>query len=314
LRHKNKLQPALIDIGSAELIGVTHNRRAGLSPYVSYGTIDPHLGIIRIDTASGQPMATVWNYAIHGICYDAPNLKFTSDICGSVNKYVEENLGGYSMFINADAGDVNPDFDVCCRNRPNFSGGPVIGKAVINARATLSPVSSVDMTSAYSYVDFGFTQLNLTLSRIENCTQGGPLDICTICQILDCDANIELGPGWVMNRPLFNAFRFGIRGNYSVIVSVPGEALVELGWWIRNDTLDLGYDITIFAGYSNAYLGYFAPPNEYLIGGYESLMTMWGIDTAIQIRQSVKSVASAISPVLLKEKAPIVNAQNKRST
>lgn len=56
------LQPAKIDIGSDELTGVTHNRRAHISPYVKYGTVDAHLGVIRIDTAAGEPLATVWNY------------------------------------------------------------------------------------------------------------------------------------------------------------------------------------------------------------------------------------------------------------
>lgn len=102
-------------------LGVTHNRRADISPYVSYGTIDPHLGVIRVDTADGQPLATVWNFgatslsfiayiflAIHGICYDSPNLNITSDVMGSACDWIEENVGGVAMFMNSDAGDINP--------------------------------------------------------------------------------------------------------------------------------------------------------------------------------------------------------------
>src|SRR5690606_27112932 len=138
-KARNSLQPAKMDIGMGYLVGVTHNRRSGISPYVLPGTIDPHLGVIRVDTAAGQPLATIWNYAIHGICYDAPNLKFTSDVMGAVNYWIEDNIGGVSMFINGDAGDVNPIFSVCCENKPNFSGGPVIGAAVKETWETLSP-------------------------------------------------------------------------------------------------------------------------------------------------------------------------------
>jgi len=254
------------------------------------------LGIIRVDQLDGTPMATVWNYAIHGICYVAPNMKFSSDVAGSVNTWVEQNVGGISMFINGDAGDVNPIFSVCCTNRPNFSGGPVIGKAVAQTRATLKPTSIIQMQSANARVNFGMTQLNLTLSRLDNCTTGGPLDICAICEVLDCTENIQMGPSWVETVPRFTAFRFGINGKQSVVVSIPGEAIVELGWQIRNDTLDMGYDNTLLAGYSNNHMGYFTTPNEYVIGGYESLLTFWGINTAETIRQGCKTVALAARP------------------
>lgn len=46
--------------------------------------------------------------AIHGICYDAPNMQFCSDVMGSVCDWIEENIGGVAYFINGDAGDVNP--------------------------------------------------------------------------------------------------------------------------------------------------------------------------------------------------------------
>jgi hypothetical protein len=37
-----------------QLWGVTHNRRAGLSPYVTQNSIDPNLGVIRIDDLNGN--------------------------------------------------------------------------------------------------------------------------------------------------------------------------------------------------------------------------------------------------------------------
>jgi hypothetical protein len=38
------------------------------------------------------------------------------------------------------------------------------------------------LAQAQSVVNFGPTNLNLTLQRLDNCTQGGPLDICSICK------------------------------------------------------------------------------------------------------------------------------------
>jgi hypothetical protein len=45
-----------------------------------------------------------------------------------------------------------------------------------------------------------------------------------------------------------------------LLVTIPGEALIELGFEIRADGKELGFDHVILAGYSNDHLGYFAPP------------------------------------------------------
>lgn len=94
-------------IGVGNLVGVTRNRRAP-NPWVNEGTIDPHLGVIRIETTAGQPIATVWNYAIHGTCYGPENMKFSSDIMGASCDAIEQLIGGIALFINADAGDIAP--------------------------------------------------------------------------------------------------------------------------------------------------------------------------------------------------------------
>jgi hypothetical protein len=48
------------------LTNVTHNRRSGISPYVNSTTIDPNVGVLKIDKADGTPLATLWNFAVHG--------------------------------------------------------------------------------------------------------------------------------------------------------------------------------------------------------------------------------------------------------
>lgn len=61
-------------------------------------------------------------------------------------------------------------FSVCCQNLPDFSGGPVIGAAVAALREKLSPSDTVSLAVASQQVDFGATNLNLTLQRLDNCT------------------------------------------------------------------------------------------------------------------------------------------------
>lgn len=262
------------------------------------GTVDTQLGVLRVDALDGSPIATLWNFAIHGICYDAPNMLYSSDVMGAVNKYVENTLGGISLFINSDAGDVNPSTGSCnewqsinvglcyavfsqvCQNLPDFSGGPVIGAVVLQTRAALSPSTNVAMKVASQEIDFGPTSLNLTLQRLDNCThvcpqysvgdycadlqQGGPMDICSLCTIMHCDENIHLPSSWIQQTPVFTAVRFDINTKRTVFVSIPGEALTELGRQIRADTLALGFDQVLLAGYTNGHLGYFGMYSVFL--------------------------------------------------
>lgn len=289
------LAPAKIDIGMGSLINVTQNRRARISPYVRSGTIDPHLGVIRVDDANGDALATVWNFAIHGVCYGPENLMASGDIMGKACEMIEDLVGGVALFINGDAGDIDPTSH-SCKNAPDFFGSSTMASAVDKVRSSLTPTDQVAIQAYTNVVQFGPTDLNATLGRFDNCTAGGPLDICTICSVLRCDLNAHLYSSWIEQSPRFTAFSFLVYDTKTVVVSMPGEALVELGWWVRNDTLDMGFDQTLLAGYSNSHMGYFATPDEYDVGGYESQLTFWGITTAAQVRAGAKAAAEAVIP------------------
>jgi len=199
------------------------------------------------------------------------SLQLSSDIMGRVNTIVQQQTGGVSMFFNADAGDITPGTTTnhmklhfscllsnrfvphigsgMCKNAPEFAGAITIAEAVVKTRALINTSDNV-LIKAYSHVvDFGPTNLNITLKRFANCSTGGPLDICTICSILNCALDVHLSSAWIENKPRFTAIRFHIEDKSSVIVTVPGEALLELGWWIRNDTQKLGFDNTLLFGY-----------------------------------------------------------------
>jgi len=255
--------------------------------------------VIRVDTPDGKPLATVWNFAIHGVCYGPDNMQFSSDIMGAVSDVIESDVGGVALFINADAGDIDPIPEILCgcqNGDCTFSGAPKIASAVSSVRNSLKPTDQVGISVYSEVIPFGETSLNITLQRFDNCTSGGPLDICSICTILDCDANIHLGDSWVEEFPRFTALRFDIHGKHVGMVTIPGEALIELGWWIRNATQDLGFNETFLLGYSNNHMGYFATPNEYTWGGYESQLTFWGIGTAALIRDGCQAVAKMVRP------------------
>ena len=56
------------------------------------------------------------------------------------------------------------------------------------------------------------------------------------------------------------------------------------------------YYSLLFYRYSNNHMGYFATEREYDVGGYESLLTFWGVDTAERIRTNCTLVAKKVAP------------------
>jgi len=290
---ENTLQPVKIALGQDLLKTVTENRRAGESPYLKKTDIDPYLSIIKIDTLEGVPLATVWNFAIHGTCYGTSNMKFSSDVMGGASRYIEQMVGGVALFVNADAGDIAPTGQACS-GKPDFAGGLTIAQTVKQIRDSLTTTTDVEIQAFSQHVDFGKTNMNLTFARVANCSKGGPLDICGICKFLNCDLNLHLGSEWVENRPRFTAIRFTLNGKSNVIVTMPGEALHDLGIEIRSDTTKLGFDKTFLFGYSNNHMGYFATPREYDVGGYESELTFWGEQTAEKVRNGCLTVARKV--------------------
>lgn len=296
---ESSMRPALIALGDTQLRGVSRNRRARISPYVCSDSVDTQLGVIRIDdAATGTSLATIWQFAIHGVCYGPSNLLASGDILGKASEYIEKLTdGAFAVYLQGAAGDADPA-NGACDNAPEFAGAATMAQAVAQTREALKPKlsASIHVSVASHYVDFGKTQMNLTLARIENCTSGGPLDICSICKVLDCDANLHLGPDWIDQVPRFVALRIDAAGEHNVIVTMPGEPLFELGNWVRADMGQLGFNRTYLSGYSNSHMGYFAPPDEYQVGGYESQLTLWGIDTALTVRSGVYGVASQLKP------------------
>jgi len=71
-----------------------------------------------------------------------------------------------------------------CSGKPNYQGAPVIANAVMGARNSTKMSNNVKIKVASQVVPFGETNLNLTVARVENCSKGGPLDICTICRVV----------------------------------------------------------------------------------------------------------------------------------
>lgn len=73
------------------------------------GPVDPQIGLLRIERASGGTLAVVYNFACHPI-QGVPNGGNTADMIGFASKVIEDNLseGTLALFLQGCGGDINP--------------------------------------------------------------------------------------------------------------------------------------------------------------------------------------------------------------
>lgn len=76
---------------------------------VRIGPTDPDIGLLRLDRLNGQPLAIVYNFAVHPI-QGVPSRGNTADITGFASKAIEDALGdrAIAIFLQGCCGDINP--------------------------------------------------------------------------------------------------------------------------------------------------------------------------------------------------------------
>lgn len=100
----NNRQPARFGSG----IGLLHNwhinRRWLDRP------VDPAVGVLRIDTVEGKPLAVIGSFGCHAVVLGQDNLLISGDYPGYFSHIIEKTLGRESvaLFFPGGAGDANP--------------------------------------------------------------------------------------------------------------------------------------------------------------------------------------------------------------
>jgi hypothetical protein len=155
---KTRLQPAKIGFGSGKA-NVNMNRRArdgqggwmlGNNPE---GVSDKTVAVIRIESITGEPIAIVTNYGVHGTVLGPGNLQISSDLPGATARIVERHFGDkvVAPWTSGTAGDQDPIYRVGTDFRNVAALGQILGEEVIrvagdiktSARARIRGMQSV---------------------------------------------------------------------------------------------------------------------------------------------------------------------------
>lgn len=75
---------------------------------LTFGPIDPEVGVVRIDSADCKPIATLINFACHPVCSVDRMYAISADYPGYAMRPVERELGGICMFTLGCAGNIVP--------------------------------------------------------------------------------------------------------------------------------------------------------------------------------------------------------------
>lgn len=248
-----KLAPARLVSGTG-FSSANINRRArdpkgvislGLNPD---GPVDRQIGLIRLETPTGAPIALIANYSMHATALGPQNKLISGDAAGTVSAHVEEKIGAPVLFINGAAGDLAPiytvqaDFRAAHITEFNVLLGDRILAANSSMRAAgaevrLRPIQKIVETPRR--VGFGWTpEIGDYLKAAE-------------------------GESGVIRMPV----RVLIVNDDLALWSAPVVLFCEISMGIRSRS---PYAHTFYFGYANGWFGYLATKKAFAEGGYET--------------------------------------------
>ena len=214
--------------------------------------LDSTLLVLKVTDARGEPLALVWNYAIHGTALGPRNLRLSGDVMGEASRRLEHALGVPALFVNGAVGDVSPA-------RHGEQAAADLGAALATAaRAAWDQAA----TAARPTLAAGTRAVTLPSPWLSarNCLSGW------------APSAVALPLGGLFPRD--TALTAVVAGD-SGWVSLPGELQTALGAEVKRAA---GAHVRhpLVAGVANDYLGYFVTADEYARPSYVSCASLYG--------------------------------------
>ncbi len=97
------LKPARLATGVTALEGFNRNRHTKFGPE----PVDRDLALLRLDQASGEPLAIVVNFAAHPTMIPSSRLEFSADWVGALKEGLRRRSGAAVVFMQGAAGDLS---------------------------------------------------------------------------------------------------------------------------------------------------------------------------------------------------------------
>ncbi len=312
------------------------------------GALDDELIVLKLATEDGQTVAVVTNFACHPVVLGGENPNVGPDFPGALRSLVERNLGGMCLYLAGAAGNVLPLEGFYEEAGPEIAFGEKLGYAALHVASQISPYAthiervaygSVTPISLYRTVfdadqppqpiSWGSVEAELPLkplptlndvealldqyrANLQRAVDAGrpqselnPLDY----HVQWAERSVDRLKSGEEIETSVTAYVQAIRIGDVAIVGLPGEPFNEIGRAVKDASTA---PFTLFAGYSNGYIGYFPTAAEFPFGGYEPgyshhntelLEQVAPESEEILVRSSLEAIALASGSVPAKNQA-----------
>lgn len=267
--------------------------------------LDDELSVLKFANREGKVLAIVASFACHPVVLGGENPNVGPDFPGAMRSLVERNLGGTCLYLAGAAGNVLPLEGFHAEAGPEIAFGERLGYAALRVATQAESYAthierldygSVTPISLYRRVaddpqapqDIAWSALRVSLplkplptvdeveamlseyrANLRRAVDAGlpqaelnPLDY----HVQWAEHSIERLRSGLPIESSVDAYVQAIRIGDIAIVGVPGEPFNEIGRAVKDRSMA---PYTLFAGYSNGYIGYFPTAAEYPFGGYE---------------------------------------------
>lgn len=275
----HRMEPAKAGHGAGDLPGASINRQYRERP------VDTSLGVLRVDTRSGRPIARVLTWACHNLCIGGSDRLWSADFTGVACRLLDQQSpGSVGIFLQGAGGDVHP-FDWFFGNARSKhlhtyedaeSLGTMLAAEAMQQAERVAPSSSIKLASVADTVHMARHRVSWTVEQAERLNKGlvkklgvyrgdtWPKGTTTAIagerhpEIYGNGAN-ELKLARNQDKPPIPAEIQAFRIGDLRIACNPGELFNELGSMIKDGA---GGDIWV-ASYCNDYTGYISTRMSY---------------------------------------------------
>jgi hypothetical protein len=257
------------------------------------GSVDHEVRVVRVDDLDGRPLAVVFAHGCHTVTMGPKCLRWSSDYVGPARELIERSLGCLSLFLQANAGDINPitgigsnEDDTEAKNRIGLVLGGEVLKVVASiytnsvrgprtffgtlAKASVYPRVKIDREPDYA-IAVREVPLDLPLQEFPDLTTAQEIFAHWEAEVIRLKAEdagtaaLNVARRWrhwagvLLESVRKNAPRM-LRGPLQVIrigelaiAAFPGETFAKLGIEVKRRS---PLPQTLFLGYSNGCLCY----------------------------------------------------------
>ncbi len=237
------------------------------------GAVDRSLQVVQVRSRDdGSVLATLVNHACHATTLGPESYAVSADWPGVMRRAVEEETGGYCLFIQGATGDLNPDHewgDGDLAEMERF--GREVGGRVFDVIDGLEPIEARPLAARTEVVRL----------RLVPQAQPGSGQPVTYRQALAQEAGV---PRYLVDLILRARYPWKTRlerreGQWHALMEVQAfrvgdcalvahaaETFNEIGAAIKDGS---PAPVTLFAGYSNGCVGYLPTESAHALGGYE---------------------------------------------